>query len=52
MANPKDYPKLLEKRYEEITGEKMDIYHPVTYYSFQWLKLYDPNPMRSQLTDK
>lgn len=53
MANPKDYPKLLEKRYEEITGEKMDIYHPVTYsQKIQWLKLYDPNPMRSQLTDK
>ena len=52
-TNPNDYPKLLEKRYFEITGIKMDINNPTTYsQKIQWLKLYDPNPNRSMLTDK
>lgn len=52
-ADPKEYPRLLEKRYFEITGKKMDINHPVTYSEkIQWLKLYDPNKERSMLADK
>ena len=52
-ADPKDYPRLLEKRYFELTGVPMDINHPVTYsQKIQWLKLYDPNKNRSMLTDK
>lgn len=52
-ADPKDYPKLLENRYFEITGMHMDINHPKTYsQKIQWLKLYDPNPDRSRLADK
>lgn len=51
--DPENYPKLLEKRYKEIVGEEMSMTHPVTYsQKIQWLKLYDPNPLRSQLTDK
>lgn len=47
------YPKRLEKRFEKLVGQKMDIKHPITYsQKIQWLKLYDPNPLRSQLTDK
>lgn len=50
---PKDYPRLLEERYRKLTGQKMDIRNPRTYSEkIQWLKLYDPNPFRSQLTDK
>lgn len=51
--NPSKYPQLLEKRYLELTGMPMDINHPKTYsQKIQWLKLYDPNPNRSMLTDK
>ena len=50
---PEKYPKLLEKRFYELTGHKMDINHPQTYSEkIQWLKLYDPNPLRSMLADK
>ena len=49
----KEYPNLLEKRYYELTGIQMDINNPQTYsQKIQWLKLYDPNPNRSMLTDK
>ena len=52
-ANPQKYPKLLEKRYYELTGMHMDIKNPKTYsQKIQWLKLYDPNPSRSMLADK
>ena len=52
-TNPSLYPELLEKRYFEITGRQMDILHPKTYSEkIQWLKLYDPNPLRTTLTDK
>ena len=52
-TKPDNYPKLLEKRYYELTGIHMDINNPVTYsQKIQWLKLYDPNPDRSMLTDK
>lgn len=52
-TSPTKYPSLLEKKYFEITGQKMDITDPKTYsQKIQWLKLYDPNPMRSMLTDK
>ena len=50
---PEDYPKLLEKRYKELTGINMNIFNPTTYSEkIQWLKLYDPNPLRTDLTDK
>ena len=53
LARPNHYPKLLEKRFEKLVGQKMDIKYPITYsQKIQWLKLYDPNPLRSQLTDK
>lgn len=52
-VDPSLYPQLLEKRYYELTGRVMDINNPVTYSEkIQWLKLYDPNPLRSMLTDK
>ncbi len=52
-TDPKDYPRKLEEKYEEIYGEKMDINHPVKFsQKMQWLKLYDPSPLRSQLANR
>ena len=52
-TSSKKYPRELEKRYFQITGKNMDINNPETYSAkIQWLKLYDPNPLRTQLTDK
>ena len=52
-TRPDQIPKILEKRYYEITGHRMDMQHPRTYSEkLQWLKLYDPSPDRSRLADK
>ncbi len=52
-TSPEDYPRELEKSFYAITGKVLDIKHPITYsQKMQWLKLYDPNPLRSMLTDK
>lgn len=52
-AKKDEYPRLLERRYLELTGEQMDINNPTTYsQKIQWLKLYDPCPIRTRLTDK
>jgi len=52
-TRPENYAKALEKSYYRTTGKNMDINHPETYsQKMQWLKLYDPNKMRSELTDK
>lgn len=40
-------------QYRASTGKKLDLQHPVTYNEkLQWLKLYDHNPMYTELVDK
>lgn len=52
-TNPKNYPRVLEKKYYKFTGQKMDFEHPITYsQKIQWLKTNDANPLRSTLADK
>ena len=52
-TDPKDYPKLLKKRFELETGKKLDLDHPQTYNEkIQWMKLYDSTPLKTQLADK
>lgn len=49
----KKIPMILEKEYRKSMGENFDIHNPKSYsQKIQWLKLYDNNPLRSQLTDK
>lgn len=43
----------LKLKYRLIMGEKLDLINPKTYNEkLQWLKLYDRNPLYSQLVDK
>lgn len=47
------YPEILGKLYEERIGHKLDWNNVQTYTEkMQWAKLYDKNPMKSQLADK
>lgn len=49
----KNYPKELEKWYNERTGENMDIIAPVTFnHKIQWLKINDALLIKSHLSDK
>lgn len=48
-----EYPKYLSKKYKKIFGEELNLQHPKKYTEkLQWLKLYDDNPLRAELTDK
>ena len=51
---PKEkYPAHLAKKYKKMFGEELDLQHPKKYTEkLQWLKLYDDNPLRAELTDK
>lgn len=43
----------LKKRYKEELGEKLNLRNPSTFNEkLQWLKLYDHNPLYTQLVDK
>ncbi|MBE6949083.1 MAG: glycosyl transferase [Ruminococcaceae bacterium] len=43
----------IRKRYREEFGEKLNLKDPVTFNEkLQWLKLYDRNPLYTQLVDK
>lgn len=43
----------LKKRYKEELGEKLNLRNPHTFNEkLQWLKLYDRNPLYTQLVDK
>lgn len=45
--------KYLKMRYKYKTGKKLDLVHPVLFNEkLQWLKLYDRNPLYSQMVDK
>lgn len=43
----------IKKKYKEELGEKLNLRNPVTFNEkLQWLKLYDRNPLYTQLVDK
>lgn len=45
--------RALELLYFNRTGKRMDISHPRTFNEkLQWLKIYEPNQLRTQLCDK
>lgn len=48
-----DYPKQLRIQYKKMHGAKLSLKHPQRYSEkIQWLKLYDDNPIRTELSDK
>lgn len=52
-TDPNEYAMAIKSDYEKVTGKTLDIHSPRTYSEkIQYLKLYDDNPMRTQLTDK
>lgn len=52
-VKPEDYPKQLKKQYRKMFGIDLDMEHPKMYSEkIQWLKLYDDNPSRTELSDK
>lgn len=47
------YPYYVAKKYKKMFGEELDLEHPKKYSEkIQWLKLYDDNSLRTELTDK
>ena len=43
----------LRRKFKENTGKELDLEHPQTFNEkLQWLKLYDHNPLYTQLVDK
>lgn len=43
----------LKKKFKENTGKKLNLSNPLTFNEkLQWLKLYDRNPLYTQLVDK
>ena len=50
---PKAYRQELGQWYKKMTGRDLDLDHPQTYNEkIQWSKLYDQNPLRTELSDK
>ena len=48
-----EYPSILKTWYKMKQGKELDLDHPKTFNEkIQWLKIYDKNPLRTQLTDK
>ena len=48
-----EYPLMLKIWYKMKTGKDLNLEHPRTFNEkIQWLKLYDRDPLRTQLTDK
>lgn len=51
--NKSQYPVELKKDYEAYTGKKLDLNKPESYSEkIQWLKLFDDNTLRTELSDK
>ncbi len=49
----KDYPYYLSKAYFIKTGKKLNLHRPKTLNEkIQWLKIFDNNPQKRELTDK
>lgn len=52
MAEEK-YPEYLKDWFYKKTGEKLNLENPQTFNEkIQWMKLYDKNPIKTQLADK
>ena len=48
-----EYPKYLKKMFKGMTGRELNLKHPKTLNEkIQWIKLYDNNQLKSDLTDK
>ena len=48
-----ELPKLLQARYREVMGRKLNLSAPKTFTEkLNWLKLYDLTPMKARLADK
>ena len=48
-----EYPTALTHWYQMMTGKKLDLKHPKTFNEkIQWLKIFDRNPLKTQLVDK
>lgn len=49
----KEYPKILKKRFKNITGEELNLENPQTFNEkIQWLKIYDSTPQKTLYADK
>ena len=52
-ADPADYPRLAEKLYQFYTGKQLHLDCPQSFNEkIQWIKLYDTDPLKTQLTDE
>ncbi len=52
-VRPENYPEQLKMQYRKMHGTELDLDHPKKYSEkIQWLKLYDDNPLRTELSDK
>ncbi len=48
-----EVPHMIELYYCFKTGNRMDIYHPVTFNEkIQWMKAFDSTPLKTRLADK
>ena len=48
-----DYPSYLERYYEQKLGNKLNLDNPIRFTEkIQWRKLYDRNPVYTELSDK
>ena len=53
FLDPQLYPHALSQWYHNKTGNPLDLENPRTYNEkIQWMKLYDHDPRKAQLTDK
>ena len=51
--NKKYYPYILKRMYKKLIGEELDFNNLKTYTEkIQWLKLYDSNQLKADLSDK
>lgn len=52
-VNKKFYPLILKRMYKKLVGEELDFNNLETYtQKIQWLKLYDCNKVKAELSDK
>jgi hypothetical protein len=50
---PALYPWALARLYKRAIGQELNLKHPRTFTEkMQWVKLYDHNPLKTQLADK
>ena len=53
LLDPSLYPHALKLWYWQKTGKVLDLENPKTFNEkIQWMKLYDNNPLKTQLADK